>query len=774
MLFCTNADCRTKNRDEATFCTKCGQRIQQRLRIAPQVGDYAVRALIGFGGFGAVYTVEARQQFYALKVTSDPDSFERLANECAILKGLAHDNLPRYYEWFKANGNGYLVMELVAGDNLDEILRREGGRPLPQSQVMGYAVQLCDVLSYLHTQPQPILHRDIKPANIRFTPAGLLKLVDFGLLKQGTQGTHTALRGMGTEEYTPFEQYGRKGQHTDQRSDLYSLGATLYHLLTGKTPPVITARMATTTDPLRPANQLNPALAPHIAEALNRALRPLLDERYADVASFKAALLHPGSSPPPPPPPAPIVLRDLWLKATQAYVLEQWAHAEALLTQVAALKPDYEDVQSLLAEAHLHAEYERGYAQMQALRAADAWRQVLDLFAKLPPDFPDPQQHHPWATARQRYAQHYEAALHAGKNRAWREMLDHLTDLLAAAPGDAAATTLQAHAQAKWNEAERQREAAERMQRQEAERLEAERRQREAAERMQRQEAERLEAERKEAERMQRLLPAMVEVPAGPFLMGSTDQQIATVLSQNATLTWVTNEKPQHTLALPRYWIGKTLVTNAQFRQFVDGDGYTNQAYWTSVGWQWREAEKVVKPEYWDDAKWNGADYPVVGVSWFEALAYCRWLSQQTGLAFRLPTEAEWEKAARGPDGRIYPWGNTWEAGRCNSEESNNKCTTPVGQYPTGASPYGALDMAGNAWEWCVTKWRKHYPYQLEDEWQAAYVEADEYRKVRGGSWHSKSASARGAYRVNLNPCDRDVYRGLRVASHSLMPDSGS
>ena len=765
MLFCTNTACRTKNRDEATFCTRCGQPLQPMLKIPPQVGGYLVQDLLGYGGFGAVYEVAAlppSTQRYALKATFDPESIPSFERECTILQGLTHDNLPRYYEWFKANSSGYLVMELVAGQNLEEILKSKGG-PLPQNQVLGYAVQLCDVLSYLHSQPEPILHRDIKPANIRFTGDGLLKLVDFGLFKQGSKLTNTAMRGLGTIQYAPLEQYPGAARHTDQRSDLYSLGATLYHLLTGETPPVVTARMATTTDPLRPANQLNPALAPHIAEALNRALRPLLDERYADVASFKAALLHPGSSPPPPPPPAPIVLRDLWLEATQAYVLEQWAHAEALLTQVAALKPDYEDVQSLLAEAHLHAGYERGYAQMQALRAADAWLQVLDLFANLPPDFPDPQQHHPWATARQRYAQHYEAALHAGKNRAWRTMLDHLTDLLAAAPGDAAATTLQSHAQAKWDEAERQREAVERMQRQEAERLEAERRQREAAERMQRQEAERLEAERKEAERMQRLLPAMVEVSAGPFLMGSSDHDKAAY----------GYEKPQHTLILPRYWIGKTPVTNAQFRPFVAGDGYTNQAYWTPVGWQWREAEQVVKPEYWDDAEWNGADYPVVGVSWFEALAYCRWLTKQTGIAFHLPSEAEWEKAARGPDGRIYPWGNTWEAGRCNSEEANIKGTTPIGTYPTGASPYGALDMAGNVWEWCVTKWQKPYPYQLEDEWQAAYVEADATRVLRGGSWYSGSKSVRGADRSGSFPRDRGS-GGLRVASHSLMPGSGS
>ena len=161
----------------------------------------------------------------------------------------------------------------------------------------------------------------------------------------------------------------------------------------------------------------------------------------------------------------------------------------------------------------------------------------------------------------------------------------------------------------------------------------------------------------------------------------------------------------------------------------------------------------------------------MVCVSWFEAVAYCRWLSKQTGIAFRLPSEAEWEKAARGADGKIYPWGNTWETGRCNSEEASIKCTTPVGQYPSGASPYGALDMAGNVREWCATKFGKGYPYDTrEDEWDEAYLEADAtYRVVRSSSWSANSTYVRGAYR-DLGPRGGDFSVGLRVASHSLVP----
>ncbi len=255
------------------------------------------------------------------------------------------------------------------------------------------------------------------------------------------------------------------------------------------------------------------------------------------------------------------------------------------------------------------------------------------------------------------------------------------------------------------------------------------------------------------------LLPEMIEIPAGPFLMGSSDDD------EQAD----SDEKPQHRLELPTYWIGKTPVTNAQFRPFVAGDGYTNRDYWTAAGWQWREQEKIIRPRYWDDTQWNGDDYPVVGISWYEAVAYCRWLSAQTGHDLRLPTEAEWEKAARGPEGRIWPWGNTWEAGRCNSREAGEQRTTPVGSYPDGAGPYGVLDMAGNVWEWCATTWRKRYPYQVEDEWTDAYLAGNNGRVRRGGSWISGQKFVRGAIRNYGDfPHNRkDLFNGLRLAGHS-------
>lgn len=166
----------------------------------------------------------------------------------------------------------------------------------------------------------------------------------------------------------------------------------------------------------------------------------------------------------------------------------------------------------------------------------------------------------------------------------------------------------------------------------------------------------------------------MVKVPKGPFLFGS--------------------EKTQTTIDHD-YWIDKYPVTNEKYRAFIEAGGYDNLRHWSEDGWKWRVANRIIGPAYWNDTKLNIADRPVVGVNYYEAEAYAKWAGK------RPPTEQEWEKAARGEDGRDYPWGQEFDRDRCNSEESDIGHTTPVSQYPNGVSPYGCYDMAGNVRKWC-------------------------------------------------------------------------
>lgn len=252
----------------------------------------------------------------------------------------------------------------------------------------------------------------------------------------------------------------------------------------------------------------------------------------------------------------------------------------------------------------------------------------------------------------------------------------------------------------------------------------------------------------------------MVGVPAGEFLMGSAD---ADRLAHEG-------EKPQHRLYLPAYYIDRAPVTNAQYRGFMAAGGYANPTYWSeaaAAGYWQTGRYRHDQPRYWDDPQWNSDQQPVVGVDWYEALAYARWSGK------RLPTEAEWEKAARGTDGRIYPWGDAWDTARLNSQASGLGRTTPVGQFsPAGNSPYGAVDMAGNVWEWCSTRVGGAYPYTPDDGREDLSGGDSVWRTLRGGSWFVARDRARAAVRLRYVPNFRDSSYGFRVArrppSHAL------
>ncbi|MBN1250275.1 MAG: SUMF1/EgtB/PvdO family nonheme iron enzyme [Anaerolineae bacterium] len=235
----------------------------------------------------------------------------------------------------------------------------------------------------------------------------------------------------------------------------------------------------------------------------------------------------------------------------------------------------------------------------------------------------------------------------------------------------------------------------------------------------------------------------MVWVPPGPFLMGS-DKGIDPDARDN--------ELPQHPLALPGYWIGRCPVTVAQFRVFAESSGYQPRNKFSLHGQD---------------------DHPVTCVTWYDALAYCQWLAERTGLPVALPTEAQWEKAARGADGRIYPWGNEWDATRCNTAEGGKWNKTSVGAYPNGAGPYGCADMVGNVWEWTRSlRVRERdrpnfdYPYDPNDGRENLDAAGRELCPViRGGSFQSSRDHARCAFRHRYFP-DSDWYDyGFRVVS---------
>ncbi len=258
------------------------------------------------------------------------------------------------------------------------------------------------------------------------------------------------------------------------------------------------------------------------------------------------------------------------------------------------------------------------------------------------------------------------------------------------------------------------------------------------------------------------LEPATIEIPAGPFLMGS---------NKNKDPEADSDEESQHPVELPAYRIGKYPVTVAQYACFIDDGGYNNRAYWTEEGWASKEKRGWTEPRYWQDPQWNAPNRPVVGVSWYEAVAYCTWLSEKTGKAYRLPDEAMWEKAARGTDGRIYPWGNEWEPYRLNAENIVGR-TTAVGSYPDGRSPYGLEDCSGNVWEWCSSLAPSNTPYPFQVKTYEEDLAARGARSCRGGAFHVSSRLCRTAYRRSSNPGYGNFNFGFRVVEHLSDPAS--
>jgi len=239
--------------------------------------------------------------------------------------------------------------------------------------------------------------------------------------------------------------------------------------------------------------------------------------------------------------------------------------------------------------------------------------------------------------------------------------------------------------------------------------------------------------------------PETILIPEGPFLMGSEPGEDIPA-----------EETPQHEVNLPGYRIGKTPVTNTQYAEFLKRE--REQDAPQRAGWFLREPPA------------GNLDHPVVGVGWRDARAYCEWLSRDTGRTYRLPSEAEWEKAARGRDGRVYPWGDEWMDGCCNVGSDD---TAAVDAHPDGASPYGCLDMLGNVQEWAGSLWgsdRKEssfpYPYQAEDGREDPDADrhmARVYRIHRGGSYRDDAEHPRGSARGVSGADSAMPWRGFRV-----------
>ena len=606
--------------------------LRERYRIVHQLGH---------GGMGAVYQAmdENLSCVVAVKETFAATDEQRRAfrREAELLANLSHPTLPRVMDHFTHDDGQFLVMQFVPGHDLAELLElRE--QPFSVAKVLEWADQLLDALEDLHSSSPPIIHRDIKPSNLKVTPKGRILLLDFGLAKGVAGQMSTAdvdshgksIYGY-TPNYAPIEQIRAAG--TDARSDLYSLAATMWTLLTGEVPPDALSRLAEkddgNPDPLRPAHEINPQVPTAVSGALNHALAVNRNHRPVSAAEFRKALReareefeHPTTAqeattlrapraPKPPPLGSTIKVQEGEISGP----VPSGQHQPTMRVDSPPPVPSFDrPISSATANSFVVEDAARSKSgRLIVLIGAGALVVALALGVLV---------WQPWA-----------------KKNETVQTTPNATQSTGAATTNSTAPT------------------------------------------------------------------GMVYVPGGTFMMGS-DKGVDEA------------ERPAHQVTVKPFFIDTYEVTNEDYEKFVKAANYHSPATWKNGSFP------------------SGAERkPVTGVMWYDANEYARWAGK------RLPTEEEWEFAARGTDGRTYPWGNDWRQGSANANGAEQSMVD-VGAH-NGASPFGAYDMIGNAWEWTASNFRAYPGGRLP-----ANQPSGELKAIRGGSYESTKDYGTTTYRV--------------------------
>ena len=670
---------------------------------------YRIIKLLGAGGFGAVYraldvTLSApcaiKESF-----STEEEFLRQFEREAKTLANLRHPNLPKVTDYFTLEGQGqYLVMEYIEGEDLQTLLDQHV-TPFPPEQALVWIEQVCAALVYLHNRTMPIIHRDIKPANIRLTAENQAILVDFGLSKTFDASTRTTRGARAiTPGFSPPEQYG--AGNTDIRSDLYALGATLYALVTGRDP--VESIQRTLDVPLPPPSQFNPLISPALEAVILKAMAVKPTERFQSAAEFRDALANAnqprgGSQPVTVSPPA--------VGATVRYV-EAGVHPPSgpapLQPPSAPLPPASQPSGAAVAVAPAAAGRDSpgGRTLWFALGGIGLVLVIVALAAVL-------------LLGRRSSSRTRLAALHGTQTALAAQVVTGITPqatpvdetqpaLAAATAVPPASPTLAAPASPTTAALQPATALPQETAAPTAASLPA--------------------SITSEKDGMQLLL-----VPAGKFLMGAGDYD------DRAD----PNERPQHTVNLPDFYIDQSEVTNEMYARCLQAGGCV----------QLDSIASKTHPIYYGGPAY--ARFPVVNVTWEQANDYCKWAGR------RLPTEAEWEKAARGSDGPLYPWGRALDCSKANYG-SCKPDLVQVGSYPLGASPSGALDMTGNAWEW-VADWFDTDYYQSSPADSPAGPAEGQYRGLRGGAV-GDNRLPRASLRYRWKPTTYDQFIGFRCA----------
>jgi formylglycine-generating enzyme required for sulfatase activity len=703
-----------------------------------RIDNYQILHEIGRGGNAIVYLAldEKLERPVAFKMlyafAHHPyreriiERFRRGAQAAARLN---HPNILPVYDFGEWQGTFYIVTQYIQGKTLQQIFLGDAAKiraikPLPPPRVVYIAQQVSAALVYAHKNG--VIHRDVKPSNVLIADDGRIYLADFGLarVEDATPITQSG-ETLGTPHYMSPEQ--GQGLPVDHRSDIYSLGVVIFQMLTGQVPfdadtpaPVILKHMV---EPLPPPRSINPEIPIPVEAVLCKALAKNPAERYQSVEEFIRDLEKAAASPraatadraadtlvampaaretrlltplppqpsrqPGPTPPLKTALAAAPVRETEPERggVKRWAVVGVALAALVGLLACGAAVFFLLGGPEL---LERATATPTQLAAATP----TPTYAAAMPTSTTAPTHTAVAVVVETVALPTPATptptVESTQTTPPPSSTVAPPDTSTPLPTDTPTVTATVTPTSPPP------------------------------------------------------APAdMVFVAAGNFIQGSSDAEINAAIQMCANayggvcphpLDWFTDETPRRMVYLDAFYIDRWEVTNQQFAAFVAATGHVTDAEKKGEGQTWRALNTAGREKY-----------PVVWMSWNDANAYCQWAGK------RLPTEAQWEKAARGSEGYIWPWGSNWEAGRANASDGGAGAVVAVGSYPKSASPYGVMDVAGNVWEW-VADWYDPYWYSNSPTRNPGGPPSGVSRVLRGGSYRNPPWEVRAVHRHNGGP----------------------